>query len=102
RLNESLERRIRDRTSQLESNEAQMRAILETSHQYQALLGGEGHLLYANKTSLAGINSDGSGVMGALFWETPWFTATSGMPDAVHDAFNRVLKGEEVRLDMML
>src|SRR6185312_1450330 len=70
RLNESLERRIRDRTSQLESNEAQMRAILETSHQYQGLLGGEGNLLYANKTSLAGINSDGSGVIGALFWET--------------------------------
>ena len=102
RLNESLERRIRDRTSQLESNEAQMRAILETSHQYQGLLGGEGNLLYANKTSLAGINSDGSGVIGALFWETPWFTATPGMPEAVHDAFNRVLKGEEVRLDMML
>jgi PAS domain S-box-containing protein len=100
RLNETLERRIRDRTSQLESNEAQMRAILETSHQYQGLVSGEGNLLYANMTSLAGI--DGGGVIGALFWETPWFTATAGAPEAVHDAFNRVLKGEEVRLDMML
>jgi len=102
RLNESLERRIRDRTAQLESNEAQMRAIFETSHQYQGLLNGEGTLLYANKTALAGIDSDGSGVIGALFWETPWFTATSGMPEIVHGAFNRVLKGQEVRLDMML
>ena len=35
RLNEILEMRITERTAQLESNEAQMRAILETSHQYQ-------------------------------------------------------------------
>jgi PAS domain S-box-containing protein len=101
-LNETLERRIRDRTAQLESNEAQMRAILETSNQYQGLLNSEGNVLYANKTALAGIHSAGSGVIGALFWETPWFTGTSGMPDAVHDAFNQVLKGEEVRLDMTL
>jgi PAS domain S-box-containing protein len=102
KLNETLERRIRDRTAQLESNEAQMRAIFETSHQYQWLLNGEGNLLYANKTSLAGIGSDGTGVIGTSFWETPWFTATAGMIEAVHDAFNAVLKGEEVRLDMML
>src|SRR6202012_1817582 len=92
RLNETLERRIRDRTAQLESNEAQMRAIFETSHQYQWLLNGEGNVLYANKTSLSGIRSDGAGVIGSLFWETPWFAATDGMIAAVQDAFNAVLK----------
>jgi PAS domain S-box-containing protein len=102
KLNETLERRIRDRTAQLESNEAQMRAIFETSLQYQWLLNGEGNLLYANKTSLAGIGSDGDGVIGSSFWETPWFSATSGMVEAVRDAFNAVLKGEEVRFDMLL
>jgi PAS domain S-box-containing protein len=102
RLNETLERRIRDRTAQLESNEAQMRAIFETSHQYQWLLNAEGNLLYANRTALSGIGADEGGISGALFWETPWFTATPGMIEAVHDAFNAVLKGEEVRLDMRL
>ncbi len=102
RLNETLERRIRERTAQLESNEAQMRAIFETSHQYQWLLNAEGNLLYANRTSLSGIGAEEGGVIGALFWETPWFTATPGMIEAVHDAFNAVLKGEEVRLDMRL
>jgi PAS domain S-box-containing protein len=102
KLNETLERRIRDRTAQLESNEAQMRAILETSHQYQWLLNGEGKLLYANRTALSGIGSDGAGVIGSLFWETPWFAATEGMIEAVHNAFNKVLKGDEDRLDMML
>jgi PAS domain S-box-containing protein len=102
RLNEGLERRIRDRTAQLESNEAQMRAIFETSHQYQWLLNGEGDVLYANRTALAGIRSDGSGVIGTPFWETPWFAATNGIVEAVHRAFNSVLKGDEVRLDMQL
>src|ERR1700758_1388858 len=79
-----------------------MRAIFETSLQYQWLLNGEGNLLYANRTALAGIGSDGSEVIGASFWEAPWFTATPGMVDAVHDTFNAVLKGAEVRFDMML
>ena len=38
-----------------------MRAILETSHQYQGLVSGEGNLLYANKTSLAGISPTAAG-----------------------------------------
>src|SRR5204863_8749997 len=41
-LNETLEQRISERTSQLESSEAQMRAIFETSHQYQGLLDPNG------------------------------------------------------------
>jgi PAS domain S-box-containing protein len=101
-LNETLERRIRDRTAQLESNEAQMRAIFETSHQYQWLLNADGNVLYANKTALSGIGSDGGDVIGALLWETPWFATTAGMTTAVHEAFNTVLKGEEIRLDMLL
>ena len=102
KLNETLERRIRDRTAQLESNEAQMRAIFETSHQYQWLLNAEGYVLYANATSLSGTGSDASRVIGTSFWETPWFAGTEGMVEAVREAFNTVLKGEEVRLDMRL
>jgi PAS domain S-box-containing protein len=102
RLNETLEQRIRERTAQLQSNEAKMRAVLETSHLYQGLLDPEGKVLYANRTSLAGIRSDGTGVIGKPFWETPWFTATDGMPQAVRDAFNEALAGREVRIDMLL
>jgi PAS domain S-box-containing protein len=102
KLNETLERRIEERTAQLRTNEAMMRAILETSHQYQGLLDQKGDLLYANKTSLAGIRSDGRDVIGKPFWETPWFTATDGAPDAVREAFAAVLRGEEVRTEMLL
>src|SRR5437588_379162 len=100
RLNETLELRIRERTSQLESSEAQMRAILETSNQYQALLNRYGDVLYANKTALAGIHAEAGDVVGRPFWETPWFAATDGMRNAVRNAFMAVLKGEGVRTEM--
>src|SRR3954464_822935 len=102
RLNETLEQRIIERTAQLESHEAQMRAIFETSHQYQLLLDLEGKLLYANRTALAGIRADATDVIGKPFWETPWFTASDGMPDVVRAAFTTVLRGEEVRIEMQL
>ena len=102
RLNEILELRITERTAQLESSEAQMRAIFETSHQYQGLLNLHGDVLYANKTALAGIRADAGDVIGKPFWETPWFTATEGMRDAVRDAFIAVMRGEEVQTEMRL
>jgi PAS domain S-box-containing protein len=102
RLNETLELRISERTAQLESSEAQMRAIFETSHQYQALLNAHGDVLYANRTALAGIRADAADVIGRPFWETPWFTATESMRDAVRNAFISVMKGDEVQIEMML
>lgn len=102
RLNETLELRISERTAQLESNEAQMRAIFETSHQYQALLNHHGDVLHANKTALTGIRAVAADVIGRPFWETPWFTATDGMRDTVRDAFITVMRGEEVETEMLL
>ncbi len=102
RLNDTLELRITERTAQLESNEVQMRAIFETSHQYQALLNPHGDVLHANKTALAGIRADAADVIGRPFWETPWFGATEGMRDVVRDAFIAVMNGGEVKTEMRL
>jgi PAS domain S-box-containing protein len=102
RLNETLELRISERTAQLESSEAQMRAIFETSHQYQVLLNLHGDVLDANKTALAGIRVDAAAVIGRPFWETPWFGGTKGMREIILDAFMTVMKGEEVQTEMML
>jgi PAS domain S-box-containing protein len=102
RLNETLELRISERTAQLESSEVKMRAILETSHQYQVLLNHHGQLLYANKTALSGIRAGTADVIGKPFWETPWFAATEGMRETVRNAFMAVMRGEEVRTEMKL
>nr|WP_249139787.1 PAS domain S-box protein [Bradyrhizobium japonicum] len=102
RLNETLEERIAERTAELEANEARLRAILETSNQYQGLVDLKGELVYANKTALAGIKANSADVIGKPFWDTPWFTGTHGMSAAVREAFDKVLKGEAVRLEMRL
>ncbi|MBR0786259.1 PAS domain-containing hybrid sensor histidine kinase/response regulator [Bradyrhizobium iriomotense] len=102
RLNETLEERIAERTAELESNEARLRAILETSNQYQGLVNLKGELLYANKNALDGIRAEARDVIGKPFWDTPWFTATPGMSDVAREAFQTVLKGEAVRLEMRL
>jgi PAS domain S-box-containing protein len=102
RLNETLEQRIAERTSQLESNEARLRAILETSNQYQGLLDLDGNLLYANKIALAGIQADAADVVGKPFWDSPWFSATPGASETVLTSFNAVKRGESVRTEMLL
>jgi PAS domain S-box-containing protein len=102
RVNETLEQRIRERTAQLEANEARMRAMVESSNQYQGILDLDGHVLHANKTALAGIRAEPDAVVGKPFWNTPWFTATEGMSEIVRNVFGGVLKGETVRTEMRL
>jgi PAS domain S-box-containing protein len=102
RMNELLALRIAQRTAQLESNEAQMRAILETSHQYQVLLNEAGEILYANATALAGIGADIADIMGTPFWQSPWFTATEGMSETVQGYFKTVMSGQEIKTEMLL
>src|SRR5436190_11645273 len=102
RLNEILELRIAQRTAQLESSEAQMRAIFETSHQYQGLLDEAGNVLYVNGTALAGIAADISDVIARPFWETPWFSGTEGMSEAVRNHFADVMRGQDVTAEMRL
>jgi PAS domain S-box-containing protein len=101
-LNETLEERIVERTTELESNEARLRAILETSNQYQGLVNLKGELLYANNTALVGIRASSAAVIGKLLWETPWFTGTPGMSAIVREAFDRAARGEAVRMEIRL
>ena len=102
KLNESLERRIEERTAQLAANEAQLRAILETTNQYQQLLDLRGNVVYANNTALAGIRSRLLDVVGKPFWDLPWFTTTEAMRDTVRNAFISASTGESVRMEMLL
>jgi PAS domain S-box-containing protein len=102
RVNETLERRMRERTAQLEANEARMRAIFETSNQYQGILATNGTVLHANRTALASIGAEAASVIGTPFWDTPWFTGTEGAPATVRDAFANMLAGNQVRIEMRL
>jgi PAS domain S-box-containing protein len=79
-----------------------MRAIFETSNQYQGLLDLQGNVVYANATALAGIRAGIWDVAGKPFWDSPWFAATEGMREVVINAFGAVVRGESVRTEMQL
>jgi PAS domain S-box-containing protein len=104
RANESLEKQVQERTADLRAKEARLRSIFGTSYTYQVFLSLDGTLLDANATALAGIGSTLEDVAGRKFWDTPWFSSTPGMPDAVRTAVASVAAGQtltrEVRLDL--
>jgi PAS domain S-box-containing protein len=102
RANEGLERRIQERTSQLEARETQMRAILETSNQHHCLIDLGGGLLYANGIALAAIDAAATEVLRQPFWETPWFIDTPGASAVVRETFASALNGEIAHTELLL
>ena len=85
-----------------ERSESRFRAIFQTSYQYKGIVALDGTLLDANPTSLRGIKASLAEVVGKPFWDTPWFTATPGMPEKVRAAWEGAVKGETVRTEMLL
>ena len=86
----------------LERSQAQLRTVFETSFQLQGLLKPDGTLLDANATSLAAIEAQLTDVVGKAFWDTPWFTATQGMPETVRAAVLSVASGKNFRQEVSL
>jgi signal transduction histidine kinase len=111
KLNERLEALVSERTAELstaikalQTLVNRLRTTLQTSFIFQGYVGADGALLEANAESLAGIEARAEAVLGKPFWETPWFTATPGMPQAVQEAVATVLRGESFRhrIDVVL
>jgi PAS domain S-box-containing protein len=101
-LADSLEVQVAERTAALSAGEARLRAIFETNNQYQGLMALDGTLLDANRTSLDGIKAQPEDVIGKKFWETPWFSATPGMPDMVREAVAAVAGGKTIRRELLV
>ncbi len=101
-LNATLEQQVAERTAALQASESRLRAIFATNYQYQGLIALDGTLLDANATSLSGIKSTLRDVVGKPFWDTPWFTGTPGMPEAVREAVAAVAKGQTVRQEILV
>jgi hypothetical protein len=100
RLNDTLELRVIERTARIQADESRIRAIFETSYQFQGLLTPDGILLEANAISLRSIGATLADVVGLPFWETPWFSGTPGMAGTVRDAVPIVAGGETVRQEI--
>jgi PAS domain S-box-containing protein len=100
RVNETLEAQVAERTAELRFKETRLRAIFENSYTYQGYMAPDGTLLDANSTSLSGIGVGFHEVVNRPFWDTPWFTGTPGMSDAVRSAARAVAGGQTVRQEI--
>jgi PAS domain S-box-containing protein len=99
-VNETLERQVSERTAELKTKEARLRGVFATSYAYQGFLALDGTLIDANATSLYGIGVALKDIVGLPFWQTPWFSATQGMPEFVRAAVSAVAVGEVVRKEI--
>jgi len=98
----SLERQVEARTAELRASEARMRAVFETSYQFQGLVSLDGRLIDANGASLAAIGARLDDVRGLAYQTTPWFAATPGMADKVRALMRAAAAGETVRQEICL
>jgi PAS domain S-box-containing protein len=86
----------------LARTQARSRTFFETSYQYRALVSLEGILLDVNTTALKSAATARDDVLGKPLWETPWFTQTDGVPEAVREAVASAAAGETRREDIYL
>ena len=101
-LKDTLEQQVAQRTAELYSHQARARAAFETSYTFQGLMALDGTLLDANQTALRSIDSRLDQVVGRPVWETPWFSQTPGMAEAVRAVVSKVAQGAEYREEMHL
>ena len=93
---------IRAAAAELADSQARLRSLFESSYQLQVLCALDGALQDANRTALDAVGVPLAAVAGLPFWETPWFTATPGMPARVRAAFARAVDGQAVREEVTL
>ena len=103
-LNLSLDAQVKERgvelgraINALKASADRMRTLLQTTYILQGYMTPDGVLLDANRASLESVHAKIEDFVGRPFWETPLFTSTPGMPDAVHQAVLRAAAGEIVQ-----
>ena len=109
RLTETLEAQVTNRTRELSrALQAQrgvtdrLRAAFETRLVAHGLLDADGILQEANGTALAAIGCRLEDVAGRLYWDTPWFTGTPGVPEQVRADVAAAARGNAVQRELEL
>lgn len=88
--------------SALETTQARLQTMFETSFQLQCLCAVNGALLNANATSLAAMGVRLDEVVGQPIWNTPWFAATPGMSRLVKAGIEAGAAGHASRQEIAL
>ena len=101
-LNETLERRVEERTAQLRQTENSVRSLIDSVHQYMGMLDIHGLVRVFNQAALDGIAARLDEVVGMPFWETPWFAGSAALPVHIKAAFRSVAAGGQLREELAL
>jgi len=102
KLNARLAALVMERTSALHVREAQMRAIFESSHQFQCLLSADGVVLDANPVSLAAIGAQLQDVAGQPFHDTPWLARSGAAREVMRTSVVMAAAGQAMRHELTL
>jgi PAS domain S-box-containing protein len=86
----------------LRESEARFQSIYTTSLEYIGILNPAGKVLDCNRASLAFADSKREEVIGANFWDGPWFAYTRGAPEFVRGAVAEVAGGKVLRTELPL
>jgi len=101
--NASLRRQIeetRTARSAAQASEAQFRAIFDGAYELIGMISPEGRLLEANRAALLLADVTTEEVRGQLFWDTPWWKHSPELRERLRAATARAARGEFVRFEV--
>ncbi|PSJ39615.1 PAS domain S-box protein [Allosphingosinicella deserti] len=96
-LNETLEKRVSDRTAELSESQRRFQGIFNSALQFMALLTPDGIVVEVNETALAWSEIEPGDIIGKPFWRAAPMRDNPALQDAVELGIRRAAAGETVR-----
>jgi PAS domain S-box-containing protein len=96
-LNQNLERRVADRTSELAESQRRFRGIFDSALQFMALLTPAGTVVEVNRTALSWSQIEPKDIVGKPFWLAAPMRGNPELQAAIKAGIERAAAGETVR-----
>ena len=96
-LNESLERRVAERTAELSESQRRFQGIFDSALQFMALLTPDGTVLEVNQTAHAWSQIEPDEIVGKPFWLAAPMRENPALQEAIEAGIRRAAAGETVR-----
>ena len=99
-LNETLERRVTERTAELSESQRRFQGIFDSALQFMALLTPEGTVLEVNQTALDWSQIRPDDIVGKPFWLAAPMRENRALQQAIEAGIRRAAAGETVRAEL--